>query len=398
MAVNSSSLQAMTLALAGAALLFPAEAEACTPDPCAYSGGLKSLEPLNAQAIPTDGVLLLQVSRFDDSPVEDWLDTIDLTVTRDGQPIAGAVEGSEIRNLLIWQPAAPLEPGDYQVVGDVDNPGDDYCAYDLELDFGFTVEAEPSMPLVPPLVEREVSVDVHERTDLLSLVCCEGAMPQRFDGYCGSSEHVGWEEGFCAVHQGFGVLRVEMAIDTKLPLATSAMVVRQLVVDGEPRPPEFDDALQTGAEKPFCTAVQLTNLATGETVTSEEACHGNEPEILAQLGDQAIDPAAELLENCSTPAYTCEIAESADRWDPEQCTPWPTDDPTGGDPTEGPTTDGPGSGGDETGDETDGPASGGQDGLVEHGCACDSQAPSPLGALMLLGLGLLRPRRRRRAG
>ncbi|MFY0531134.1 MYXO-CTERM sorting domain-containing protein [Nannocystis pusilla] len=54
-------------------------------------------------------------------------------------------------------------------------------------------------------------------------------------------------------------------------------------------------------------------------------------------------------------------------------------------------------GGSEGSEGSEGSASGGQGELVDHGCACDSTTPSPLGALMLVGLGLLRPRRRRRA-
>ncbi|WAS98882.1 hypothetical protein [Nannocystis punicea] len=394
MALNSS-VQAMTLALAGAAVLLPGEAEACSPAECAYVDAWQSLQPINAQAIPIDGVLLLRGAQSGDSPEEEWLDKIELTVTLDGQPIAGAVEAAGIRDVLLWRPAAPLEPGEYQAVGSLDNPAYDfpfdYCSVDLTLDFGFTVVAEPSAPLVPPLVESSTMVIVRETETLTSLVCCEGAVPYSYSFDCGGGgEYVGWEDGFCAAHQGFGSLRVEVTVDTKLPPATSAMVKRELIIDGESQSAELLDAMAFGDSKPFCTTVLLTNLATGETATSEQTCHGSEPEIMAQLGDVAIDPGDELLENCSEPAYTCEVAASGDRWDLNKCAPWAPDEPTGGDPTEG-----PGSGGDDTGDGTDGPASGGQDGLVEHGCACDSRAPSPFGALLLLGLGLLRPRRRR---
>ncbi|MDC0719972.1 hypothetical protein [Nannocystis bainbridge] len=401
MAFKKSSIQAMTVALAGAAVVFPNEASACTPDPCAYAEVWQSLDPLNAGAIPTDGVLLLQGARFGDEPDEDWLATIDLSVTLDGQPIAGAIEASGFHGLLVWRPAEPLTPGDYKVTGEVDNPDYDnfeYCSFDFDLAFDFTVVAEPSTPLGPPLVERTAEVNLHEREELASLVCCDGAMPGQFDSYCGSAGGVGWEEGFCAVTRGLGVLLVEMKVDTGLPPATAALVVRQAVVDGEPGLPELDDALRAGSEVAFCTAVRLTNVATGEVVTSEAVCHGSEPEIVAQLGEQVIDPSAALTEACASTAYTCEIGEAGDRWDPGACTPWPGGGETSGDPTEGPTS-GPGSDGSDGSDGSEGTgnsASGGQDGLVEHGCACDSRAPSAPWAWLLLGLGLLRSRRRSR--
>jgi MYXO-CTERM domain-containing protein len=152
---------------------------------------------------------------------------------------------------------------------------------------------------------------------------------------------------------------------------------------------------------------------------SEETCHG--AAVADQLGDQELDPTPELQAQCKGGAYTCALDPSMNAWDENLCTPWPggeattgestegttTDDPTGGGPTtDDPTGGGPGTGSggpgsdgsDGTaGSEGTGSASGGQDGLVDHGCACDSRETSPLGWLgMLAGLGLLRPRRRGR--
>jgi MYXO-CTERM domain-containing protein len=141
--------------------------------------------------------------------------------------------------------------------------------------------------------------------------------------------------------------------------------------------------------------VRLTHVATGEVLTTEAVCRGDEPEIAAQLGEQTIDPSAALIEACASTAYTCELDEAGDRWDPGACTPWPGGGETSGDPTEGPT----GSDGSDGGDGSEGTgdsASGGQDGLVEHGCACDSRAANGSWGWLLLGLGLLRSRRRSR--
>ncbi|WAS98883.1 MYXO-CTERM sorting domain-containing protein [Nannocystis punicea] len=408
MAVKSSSMQAMALALAGA-ILVPNEAEACSPDYCSYVEAWSSLEVLHA-SIPTDGVLLLQGVRHGDLAEEDWLDKVDLTVTRDGQPIAGAVEAAGVRDVLLWRPAEPLEPGDYKVVGSVDNPDDlpyEYCGPDLlEFDLGFQVEAGSSAPLSSPEATITETLIVGASEDLEDFVCCDGAMPYSYSFDCGGSgTYVEWSEGFCAARRGFGSLQVQATVAVELPPSTAAMVVRELLVEGQPFRPGFYDSLTVQSSEPICVAVQLRNLATGETALSQETCHG--ADVVAQLGDHAIDPAPALAAECAEGAYTCALTEDGWQWDAAHCTPWPAEGETTGDPTGGPTTGGPdsdssdsassdGSDGSDGSESSEGPASGGQDGLVDHGCACDSRAPSPLGALMLLGLGLLRPRRRRR--
>lgn len=412
MALNSSSLKAITLAvpLAGAALL-PAEAKACSQDYCDYVDAWDSLEPMNAQAIPTDGVLLLQGARDGSSPEQDWLAAVELTVTRDGQPIAGAVETTGVRNVLMWRPAEPLEPGAYKVVGSLDNPElDTYyetCVPDVVmLDFGFEVEAGPSASLVAPKTNAQETLDVAESSDLEQFVCCDGAMPYSYAFDCGGSgDYVSWGDGFCAALQGFGRLRVQASAEVDVPAATDALVVRELLVDGELHTSGFSGPLWVSDVKPFCTSIRVRNVATGETLVSEETCHG--ADLVAQLGDHALDPTDSLATGCTQPAYVCEIDESGVQWDPDKCTAWPadgvttgetstTDDPTGGPTSGGPDSEGSASeGGSGSSGGSDGSASGGQDDLVDHGCACDSTTPSPLGALALLGLGLLRPRRRR---
>ncbi|MBZ5708598.1 hypothetical protein [Nannocystis pusilla] len=387
---HASSLQATTLALAGAAAaLLPDDAEACTPDECAGVDVWRELAPLNAAAIPTDGVLVLYGLRYSvvlDSEA-DWLDAITVTVTRDGQPIAGGVEAPGIRGVLLWRPAAPLEPGEYAVVGSLDNP--EPCGTHLALDFEFSVAAEPSEPLSPPKVDTSAVLSVRGTTTFEDLVCCDGAMPFTAVFDCPSQERIEWSEGFCASRQGFGVLRVDVSITTDLPPATDALVVREMLVDGEPQGGDFLDLQSVGEAKPFCTAVRLTNLATGEVVETEETCHGDDPETAAQLGIHAVDPGEALAMQCSESAYTCERHEDGDRWDPANCSPWPADAATGGEPTEGSSSDGPG------GESSDSAASGGADEPFGHGCACDDRPSSgPPGALVLLGLGLLRRRRR----
>lgn len=131
----------------------------------------------------------------------------------------------------------------------------------------------------------------------------------------------------------------------------------------------------------------LRNLATGETTSSGKQCHGDA--VVDQLGPRLLDPSAELAEKCSGGAYVCEVNAGDDGWDPNNCTPWPGDAPTTDDPTGGPATSSDDGGSD--------PDSGGQnDGLVDHGCACDAGTRGSFEALGLFALGLLRRRRRTR--
>ena len=53
-------MKTLALALAGAAVLAPNEAEACSEGHCPHLEGWESLAPLNAAAIPSDGVLVLR--------------------------------------------------------------------------------------------------------------------------------------------------------------------------------------------------------------------------------------------------------------------------------------------------------------------------------------------------
>lgn len=112
---------------------------------------------------------------------DELLDKLALTVTSDGQPIAGALEPTDIRNVLAWRPADPLVPGAvYKVVGQLDNTLEDeqydYCAADiLPLDFECIADDGPSAPLAPPDVDAEEKVAVSEGRQLGDLVCCDDA-------------------------------------------------------------------------------------------------------------------------------------------------------------------------------------------------------------------------------
>lgn len=392
----------VALPLAGAALT-PAEAEACSVDPCYFVDLIQDLAPINAASIPIDGVLLLQATQTGDSPDADWLATIDLTVTRDGQPIAGALETSAIDNILVWRPAAPLEPGAlYKVTGTLDNPDvEPYyegCAPDLVmLDFDLQAGLEPSTPLAAPEVEAAELVNTLEILDALdAFVCCDDAFPFEYSFDCGGSgTYVSWDAGFCAPLAGVGVLSVQVAVTPSTAPATAALLSHELVVDGAPSGQVLTTQLGANRQTPFCTEVVQRNLATGEQVKTPKQCHGDA--VAPQLGPQDLDPGPTLARKCQGEPYTCVAVDG--RWDPAQCTPWPAAEAT----TSASSTDDP-SGGGETasgsGTDTQGSATAGEDDLVKHGCVCDARRGAPPGGSAVLLLALLARRRRapRRAG
>ena len=393
MASALSSTLPLAVPLAGLFALVPDEAEACSPSPCSYTAFIADVQPVNTGPIPIDGVLVLQATggRLVDM---DLPATLELVVTHDGQPIAGAVEATDAVGVLIWRPAAPLEPGAHQLDLHFENAND--YAYGCGPSSGdvsaqLLVEDTLSAPLEPPVLTHELKVSVEGGGELDDLVCCDDAFPVDGD-YCGYGEPY-WDEGECAPHSGTGLLQVVTKIAPQADPGTSGLLLRSFLVDGELATVGVFEEASSRLDHPFCTQVELRNLATGETAVSEPVCHGQD--LVDQLGPQSLDPAAELAGKCVGPLYTCAINEDAPpRWDSESCTPFVVEQTT-----EGPTTS-DSQGATETASSDTAPTSGSEgggqgDGLVAHGCARDSGAGDPAGLLGLLGLGVLARRRRR---
>lgn len=326
-------------------------ARACSPYyACAGLSGWLGIEPLTTQ-IPTDGVLLLKTSQVNGATHE----SIDLTVTHDGQPVDGALTPSPDPGVLLWRPAAPLPPDAiFHVTGTATNsytdPDRPECGQSsVPIDFTFATDAGPAAPLVAPKVSAVEAVEVWPVHDLDALACCDGVIPS-FDS-CGAS----WPEGQCASTRGTGYLRVALTIDDGLPPATAGMVLRRI----EELPhlaPRFDGALELLDDQPFCARVALENVATGERVVGDEQCFGQDR--ADELGEQPLDPVAAIGANCPGGLHTCELADGYPAWDPNRC----------------------------SGVDGDG-----------HGCNCDAGAPAPPAALVLLGgAAFVRRRRRRR--
>lgn len=358
--LRAAALRAGLVAIpfAGAALAAD-EAHACFPDACFYAESWSSLTPLNAAAIPTDGVLLLQGGRTDvpvDSvPFEDLLADLTVTVTRDGEPVAGSLEQTEISRVVAWRPAAPLMAGaTYVVTGAIDNPdGFTPCGPDLlEIEFEFHVDDGPAVALVPPQVSASESVRTTSVTRLETLACCDDAYPAEYTDDCGGPTGIRWDAGQCTPTRAYGRLDVALTVQHGLPPGTAGQLVRSIVGE-RTTPGEFTDELTVTGGGPFCAQVKLRNLATGETVMSAEQCHGEA--VAGQLGELELDPHDALAGQCEGPLYVCEpafVTMFETRWDVNACRP-----------------------------------------VVDEGCDCSSRAgPAPWWlALALLGL------RRRRA-
>lgn len=334
-----------------AALVVPVdEAAACSPNPCVDVRLWYSLQPVNAERVPTDGVLVLQGGNFGDAPISD----IALTVTRDGIPVDGALEATDVAGVLVWRPAAPLQAGAHVVTGTVENPDEfTYCQDDLALDFEFMAEVVQPIALTPIAVTATEEVSVAPMNELASLACCEGVIPETVEDSCGGVSP-GYKSGECAPTRGTGTLAVELTTASTLPDAAAVQVVYVLKVDGAAVATASDPKFSWRASAPFCTVIEATQLATGEKLATDEQCHGEA--VADQLGDQEIDPT--LATTCTGPLQTCQVDPATQAWDADDCSPWAAD-------------------------------------AEKAGCGCnDAAAPDGWAALALLGLAALRRRRR----
>ena len=402
--------------LAGLFAALPDEAEACSPDLCQGVAALADIVPVGP-AIPIDGVLVLRTT----GTIEDdaLIAGLELTVTRDGQPIAGAVEGSSIRGVLVWRPAAQLEPGPYDVHATFDNPPVDYeyCAEDIvDTSFGFSVGTDPAEPLSPATSLADLSGKLVPDRELDTLLCCDGAFPEDYN-LCGYSYEVSWFEGDCAELSAAGYLDVTFELTQNVGPETAGQLVRTLRIDGDIQRQEVTDVFEFRSSEPFCANFDLHNLATGDMLAGPEQCFTAEEAQIA-LGQQPLDAAGALAGKCTGPLYTCEVDDgSPARWDAERCTPWDPVGPTTGDESGDESGDQTGDdSGDQTGDESGVPPttsdsagdtsvgddtgsdsgdSGDQD-LGDRGCSCTTGPADPAALLGLAGLGLLAGRRRRR--
>lgn len=405
--LNPGSSLALAFPLVVAALV-PAEAEACPyyMDPCTDAEGWIDLAPYNADKIPTDGVLVLQGNFANVGS----LDGIDLEVTKDGQPIAGALEQTIKAGVLVWRPAAPWEASaTYQLSGVVTNqlPVDGCTPPEIPLAADIFIDTVAGAPLVSAEFDGVTTLQQTATLSLLDLACCEDATPptQGFAG-CGGY-YVNFDPLECAPTASTGSFSLTIDGTPAADGPAARQIVYTLKFDGAPTTLSLDPVAQfSGLFFPVCISFDATDLASGAVTKGDEQCFGEE--FAGKLGPQTLDPADTL--DCTL--EQCALSMDGMSWDPTMCQPLvPVPDPaTDTDPTSTDSESGESASSDApTGDadsapttsdsgDPDSASSGSSDTAPEQdgdkGCACDTTTTTPPAALLAL---LALPRRRRRA-
>lgn len=358
--------------------LVPDVAGACPGyyDPCDGLEGWAALGPVNAAKIPTDGVLVLRGDRVG---AGDPFAGVVLEVTRDGQPIAGALETTASPDVLVWRPAEAWEPGAaYALTGAVSNPvGADACLpAEIPLSAAIAVDTEPGAALAAPTLTAEPSFTLAAVLSLQTLACCEGAPPptQGYGG-CGGT-YLDFDPAQCGATAGHGSFSLAITGQPATTGPAAAQILYTLQVDDGAQAPTLDlAATLDGLTAPVCVRFTAEDLATGATAEGAAQCFGDE--FAGQLGPQPVEPALDC------PLEQCAVVNDAS-WDPNMCQPF---DPGGADsdtPTSGDSDPGSEGSGSDTDPDQDG----------DKACAC-SDAPDAPPALLALAALLALPRRRR---
>ena len=386
--------------LVAAIAAMPRTAEACSPDPCYFDvTWIDSIAPVNHDAVPRDGVLVLAATAGSQLPAPDLAGALAVNVTHAGEPVLGALENPGVPGVVIWRPSEPLQAGaTYDLTGSFNNPAEAHEAGcgDVAIDLAFSFNAvDVAEPLAAPTVVAEAAAVLVETQDLEHLVCCDGAMPTQFD--CGGTE-ISWDEGACAATQGTGYLQLQVSATSPLAPATAGMLATIVRTDGVEAYRGLEPAFSQRRSGPVCVVVEQLDLATGLSIAAAEQCVGQD--LQDQLGVRELDPHAALADQCQGPLYHCEpLPDFLDSWDPDQCSDVEPPVDSDGEPT---TSD---SDSDSDSDEGSGSAGESSDsgdvvetaGLEDDdkGCGCNSRASDPAGLLGLVVLAALARRRRR---
>lgn len=375
MSVARSSLTLAFPLLAPA--LIPGEAEACPYEvDCETVDSWSNLTLRNAAKIPIDGALVLEGIRHGEG---DPLVNLTIEVTKDGQPIAGALETTPHRDALVWRPSAPWEPGaSYLVDGTISNPGvHEYCGAEEDIFGGdIFIDTVPSGSLaVPEFTGTAMQQSVSELT-LDTIACCEGAdAPVLGPGYCGGY-YLQFDEGTCGSTKATGFFTLDLQGSPVADGDFAANVIYITKHDGVVVQTSFEPGSNYyGLTTPVCVVVEALDLGTGAMTVSAEQCFGQE--FVDDLGPQDLVPDLDCpLEQCAVVGNT---------WDKTMCTPLgpasDSDTPTSSDSDASASE---ASSGSDTDPDQDG----------EKGCACNETGAPP--ALLLVTPLLLAGRRRRR--
>ena len=187
-----------------------------------YCGGvlhLDNLAPRTLDAIPIDGVLVLQATGGGVWDPNTALDHIALEVTLAAVPVPGTLAATDVPNLLTWRPDDPwMADTTYQVGGTLSNPGVPAQCADESIPFAFdiAVGSEPADALVPSTLTGTEQLVETPLISLESLACCPGVSPTVNNSNCGGST-INFDPAQCTPIVAVGALQVDM---TGTPSAT----------------------------------------------------------------------------------------------------------------------------------------------------------------------------------
>jgi MYXO-CTERM domain-containing protein len=338
-------------------------------DPCDTVEFWSTLTPYNAQQIPSDGVLVLQGARhgsWDDAAIA----SVELTVTLDDVPVAGALELSPLPGLLVWRPEAAWVPGStYKLSGSVTNvnpPDGTICAdATVPIASDVVITAEPAAPLGKPGLSGMPTVTLEPTISLATLACCEGASPTVDVSGCNGT-YVNFDPAMCAPISGIGHLAVEFTGTPAAAGPAAQQIVYTQRIAGSPAITALEPSFSFLADAPFCAALEALDLASGAITTSASLCFGDM--VVDQLGPQALA----IPETLTCSLQQCQELEGT--WNTDDCEPLDPDSGSG------------------SGSDSD---TAGEDG--DKGCGCNSSDDRPGGAALLGLVGLLGLARRRRS-
>ncbi len=394
-------LQALTLAFPILAVaLAPNTADACPIPYCIDTDFWLDIAPVNAAQIPADGVLVLQGTHEVSADPDDGIATIEVTVTKDGEPIAGALEATSHDDVLVWRPAAPFEPGaTLQMTGKISNPkpdfGDPCAALEIVFAADLVIDAEDGVLLDPVEFTGTVETETLPVLSIESIACCQGSGPYTVDTNCLDQAGLSEYQPLCTLTISQGYLTVVLTGAPATTGPTAEQVLYTLKVDGAVHSVARTPSFSVYTDAAFCAVIEAMDLASGAVISSAEQCFGQD--LGDVLGPHPLEPA-----DLGCPLEQCEPVTDS-RWDPTKCTPLdpepsPTSSDTMTDPTPDPTsdttTDTETGTTEPTGSTGGPPESGGSQDGGDEGCACDVAPTGDVGLLVLVGLlGLARRRR-----
>lgn len=258
-----------------------------------------------ADQVSALGVVPLVRLNADDS---DWPGGVVEVVDASGSLVGGEVEIVASR-FAVFRPAQPLTPGESyevalaglhvrQLFQDEVNGG---SASDAR--WSFVASDQPVTTVGERDIETSLTYRVLDDLTRGSLVCCDGAYPNR------SSDTLCFDDGLCGSTVGVGSLTLDVAASSSAPAASRAnSFVRQI---GDERIGGSD----------VCYDIEVLDLTSGAATNSFELCHPTPDE---QLGDVDIDPLPALATMCGEQPYVCEERQSGEdewRWDRDACDP-----------------------------------------------------------------------------